>query len=64
MRASALDQDTLEIALTALDHLNARGKMVGVISHVAMLKERIPLRIEVIKSVGRGYSKLDKRWAV
>ena len=59
-----LDQDTLDTALTALDHLNARGKMVGVISHVAMLKERIPLRIEVTKSVGRGYSKLAKQWAV
>lgn len=38
-----LDADTLDIALNALDSLNASGKMIGVISHVDALKERIPL---------------------
>lgn len=37
----SLDGDTLEIALNALDALNASGKMIGVISHVEGLKERI-----------------------
>ena len=37
-----LDADTLEIALNALDTLNASGKMIGVISHVEGMKERIP----------------------
>jgi hypothetical protein len=35
-----LDGDTLEMALAALDALNASGKMIGVISHVEALKER------------------------
>ena len=34
-----LDNDTLEIALSALDSLNASGKMIGVISHVDALKK-------------------------
>ena len=59
-----LDQETLEIALNALDSLNASGKMVGVISHVESLKERIPTRIEVKKEVGLGYSSLDRAFAV
>lgn len=59
-----LDQETLEIALNALDSLNASGKMVGVISHVESLKERIPTQIEVKKEIGLGYSALDKQFAV
>lgn len=59
-----LDQETLEIALNALDSLNASGKMVGVISHVESLKERIPMQIHVSKEVGLGYSTLDKAFAV
>ncbi|WP_252177588.1 SbcC/MukB-like Walker B domain-containing protein [Endozoicomonas sp. 4G] len=59
-----LDQETLEIALDALDNLNASGKMVGVISHIESLKERIPTRIEVRKETGLGYSSLDKHYAV
>lgn len=58
-----LDGETLEIALDALDNLNASGKMIGVISHVAALKERIPVQLKVHKSVGMGYSTLDRRFA-
>ena len=58
-----LDQETLGTALSALDSLNASGKMVGIISHIESLKERIPTRIEVIKETGLGYSKLDRRFA-
>ncbi|UUZ70035.1 hypothetical protein LP416_13000 [Polaromonas sp. P2-4] len=53
-----LDGDTLDIALTALDTLNASGKMIGVISHVESLKERIPAQIRVEKGGGIGHSKL------
>ena len=53
-----LDAETLETALDALDSLNASGKMVGVISHVEALKERIPVQIEVSKEQGLGYSRL------
>ena len=59
-----LDGETLEVALDALDNLNASGKMIGVISHVEALKERIPVQLKVHKGVGMGYSGLDKRFAV
>ncbi|MCO7227464.1 AAA family ATPase [Pleionea sp. CnH1-48] len=54
-----LDADTLDIALDALDALNASGKMIGVISHVEALKERIPVQICVKKAAGVGASVLS-----
>ena len=57
-----LDNDTLEIALDALDNLNASGKMIGVISHVDTLKERIAVQIKVKKLSGIGVSCLDKQF--
>jgi exonuclease SbcC len=42
-----LDEDTLETALEALAGLHQEGKLIGVISHVGGLKERIPTRIKV-----------------
>lgn len=54
----SLDGDTLEIALTALDSLNASGKMIGIISHVEAMKERIPAQIRVEKGGGIGHSRL------
>ena len=54
----SLDGDTLEIAFTALDSLNASGKMIGIISHVEALKERIPAQIRVEKGGGIGHSRL------
>ncbi|MGL1956244.1 MAG: AAA family ATPase [Colwellia sp.] len=57
-----LDTDTLEIALDALDSLNASGKMIGVISHVDTLKERIAVQIKVKKLSGLGVSCLDKQF--
>ncbi|WP_206605555.1 SbcC/MukB-like Walker B domain-containing protein [Pelagibaculum spongiae] len=59
-----LDPETLEVALNALDTLNASGKMIGVISHVEALKERIPLQIEVRKENGLGYSQLAAEYKV
>ena len=53
-----LDGDTLDIALNALDTLNATGKMIGIISHVESLKERIPAQIRVEKGGGVGHSRL------
>ena len=57
-----LDGETLEVALDALDSLNASGKTIGVISHVEALKERIPVQLKVHKGVGMGYSQLDARF--
>ncbi|HLD65074.1 MAG TPA: SbcC/MukB-like Walker B domain-containing protein, partial [Pseudomonas sp.] len=59
-----LDGETLEVALDALDALNASGKMIGVISHVEALKERIPVQLKVHKAVGMGYSSLDRAFRV
>ncbi|MBV7315182.1 AAA family ATPase [Shewanella sp. NIFS-20-20] len=54
-----LDADTLDIALDALDNLNASGKMIGVISHIEAMKERIDVQIRVRKQTGLGYSQLQ-----
>ena len=59
-----LDGETLEVALDALDNLNASGKMIGVISHVEALKERVAVQLKVNKGVGMGYSTLEKRYAL
>tara|TARA_R110002050_G_scaffold223874_2_gene359834 strand:+ start:1357 stop:4836 length:3480 start_codon:yes stop_codon:yes gene_type:complete len=59
-----LDNDTLEIALVALDNLNASGKMIGIISHVEALKERIDVQVKVEKQSGLGISKLDSKFAL
>ncbi|MEX2947678.1 exonuclease subunit SbcC [Staphylococcus warneri] len=42
-----LDQETLETALDTLVNLKSTGRMVGIISHVSELKQRIPLILEV-----------------
>lgn len=42
-----LDEEALETALDTLSGLQQEGKLIGVISHVQALKERISTRIEV-----------------
>nr|WP_269468622.1 AAA family ATPase [Alteromonas sp. ASW11-130] len=59
-----LDAETLDIALDALDNLNASGKMIGVISHIEAMKERITTQIKVSKSSGVGVSRLDTEFRV
>ena len=54
-----LDASTLEVALEALERLNASGKLIGIISHVDALKERINHQIHVSKGASAGFSKLD-----
>lgn len=44
-----LDNSTLEIVISTLETLQAQGKMIGIISHVENLKERIPTQVHVIK---------------
>lgn len=44
-----LDNSTLELVLTTLETLQAQGKMIGIISHIENLKDRIPTQIQVIK---------------
>jgi len=47
-----LDEDTLETALETLASLRQDGKLIGVISHVSALKERISTKILVQKVSG------------
>ena len=53
----SLDDETLDVALSTLENLQAAGKTIGVISHVEALKERIPTQIQVEKLAG-GFSRL------
>ncbi|GAB0322768.1 hypothetical protein JPSP46_12490 [Staphylococcus pseudintermedius] len=43
-----LDQETLETALDTLIQLQSSGRLVGIISHVSELKNRIPIILEVV----------------
>lgn len=52
-----LDENSLDLAITTLENLQAAGKTIGVISHVKALKERIGTRIEVHKQ-SDGFSKV------
>lgn len=52
-----LDADTLDVAISALENLQAKGKTVGIISHVDALKERIGTQVQVEKQPG-GSSKI------
>lgn len=53
-----LDAETLDVAITALENLQASGKMIGIISHVEALKERISTQIKVQKMSG-GVSRIE-----
>ncbi len=55
-----LDADSLDVAIAALDGLRRDRKTVGVISHVELLKERIPTQIVVEKGAA-GISRLVVR---
>lgn len=45
-----LDEETLEDVMTTLDGLREGGRAVGVVSHVPELRQRIPSRLEVVKT--------------
>lgn len=52
-----LDEETLESALNTLAGLRGDGKIIGVISHIPALKERIGVQIQAVPMPG-GYSRL------
>lgn len=56
----SLDGDALSVAMAALDNLQAQGRKVGVISHVAEMTERIGTRIDVVRLAG-GQSRVQVR---
>jgi len=45
-----LDADTLDVVTTAIEELGASGRLVGVVSHVEDLAERLPVRFEVSRA--------------
>jgi exonuclease SbcC len=50
-----LDEETLDEVMDVLDGLREGGRVVGLVSHVAELRQRIPVRVEVRKTrVGSG----------
>jgi exonuclease SbcC len=45
----SLDSDTLDLVMATLDELRAGGRVVGVVSHVDEMRQRIPSRLRVRK---------------
>jgi len=50
----SLDGDSLNQAILALSSLSQANRLVGIISHVDQLKERIPRQIRVMKEKSGG----------
>ena len=53
----SLDSDTLDLAIRTLENLRKGGRLVGIISHVESLRERIPVRLEVTAGVNGSTTK-------
>ena len=54
-----LDNETLEVAIETLEKLQTESdRIIGIISHVESLKERITTQIKVVKNVG-GYASIE-----
>ncbi|GAA0314415.1 AAA family ATPase [Psychrobacter aestuarii] len=53
-----LDEESLDIALDTLTSLQQEGKLIGVISHIQALKDRILTQIKVEKRSG-GFSRIE-----
>lgn len=53
-----LDEESLKLVLATLRNLESRGKIIGVISHLPLLKEQIKTQIR-IESKGNGSSELS-----
>ena len=45
-----LDGETLDTVATAIEELSTQGRMVGIVTHVADLADRIPVRFNVSKT--------------
>ncbi len=51
----SLDEDTLDLAMRTLDELRQGGRTVGLISHVAAMKEQLPAQL-VVEATAQGPS--------
>lgn len=45
-----LDEDSLETALETLSELQQQGKLIGIISHVPVIRERLGTQIQILRS--------------
>ncbi|MGK5643162.1 hypothetical protein ACSNOK_33435, partial [Streptomyces sp. URMC 126] len=45
----SLDEQALDEVLDVLDSLRERDRTVGIVSHVADLRQRVPVRLEIVK---------------
>ncbi|WP_119393844.1 AAA family ATPase [Salinibius halmophilus] len=59
-----LDSATLDVAVDALAGLQASGKLIGIISHIDALKERISVQLPVSRSAGMGVSRLPDEYRI
>ena len=55
----SLDEDALEMAIRALESIEGEGRLIGIISHVRELRERIPQQLQV-KSTPDGKSYVNE----
>jgi DNA repair protein SbcC/Rad50 len=53
-----LDETALELAVTTLESLQAQGTMIGVISHIREMKERIGTQVRVVRQ-SDGFSRVE-----
>ena len=56
-----LDHDSLELAIRTLETLSGNSRLIGIISHVDELRDRIPSKIVVTKDLeahGSSYAKI------
>lgn len=54
----ALDENALELAISTLESLQDRGILIGIISHIREMKERISTQIQVLKK-SDGFSEVE-----
>ena len=59
----SLDDDTLDLAMRTLDELRQGGRTVGLISHVAAMKEQLPAQL-VVEATAQGPSVIRQDVAV
>ncbi|ANK59331.1 SbcC/MukB-like Walker B domain-containing protein [Loigolactobacillus backii] len=48
----SLDEEALEMAMTALETIEGKNRMIGIISHVKELQEQLPFQLQVITDGG------------
>jgi exonuclease SbcC len=57
----SLDPEALDLAMNALIDLQQGGRLVGVISHVPELRERIDVRLEIVPDRRGSTARFDFR---